>query len=244
MARIYSATFARGDLALSTKRPEIRRMNQGSLQDLSKRLLVAGITIACVVVFIVLSQNFYVQIFLSALVALLAGIGMWEFMQMGKRPKPLVHLLVGASVAMIASLYIALNYQDLWRLPWIVFFLIGFLIFLYHFNKIEGALINIAVSILGICYVTLPIGLILVTLYYPETFGKEDGRMWIAYLLSVTKISDVAGYFLGRLFGRKKLTPNLSPGKTILGSAAGFFSSCWIKHCLLLHQRAFWANAV
>ena len=37
----------------------------------------------------------------------------------------------------------------------------------------------------------------------------------------IVKISDAAAYFVGKLIGRRKLTPNLSPGKTIEGTIGG-----------------------
>jgi phosphatidate cytidylyltransferase len=48
-----------------------------------------------------------------------------------------------------------------------------------------------------------------------------DGRWWIAYLLVVTKITDVGAYFAGSLWGRRKLAPAISPKKTIEGAIFG-----------------------
>jgi phosphatidate cytidylyltransferase len=48
-----------------------------------------------------------------------------------------------------------------------------------------------------------------------------DGRWWIAYLLVVTKITDIGAYFAGSLWGRRKLAPNISPKKTIEGAIVG-----------------------
>lgn len=49
-------------------------------------------------------------------------------------------------------------------------------------------------------------------------------RLGVAFLVAVvvlTVVADVAGYFVGRAFGRHKLAPAISPGKTREGAAGG-----------------------
>lgn len=50
-----------------------------------------------------------------------------------------------------------------------------------------------------------------------------DGRnvMLIAFLIIVVQSSDVAQYICGKLFGRRKIAPGVSPSKTIEGLAGG-----------------------
>jgi phosphatidate cytidylyltransferase len=45
------------------------------------------------------------------------------------------------------------------------------------------------------------------------------GREWIFFVLLTVMASDTGGYFIGTLFGKRKLAPRLSPGKTIEGTA-------------------------
>ncbi|HEX9455924.1 MAG TPA: phosphatidate cytidylyltransferase [Candidatus Binatia bacterium] len=54
-------------------------------------------------------------------------------------------------------------------------------------------------------------------------FYRPDGRWWVGWLLIVIMAGDSAGYFTGRRFGKKKLAPGLSPGKTVEG-AWGYFA--------------------
>ena len=57
--------------------------------------------------------------------------------------------------------------------------------------------------------------------------GAEDGRLALLTLLLAVFAADVFAYFAGRLFGRHKLAPAVSPGKTwegfLVGSVAAVF---------------------
>lgn len=47
------------------------------------------------------------------------------------------------------------------------------------------------------------------------------GSAWLALTIAVTFANDTGAYFVGRAFGRHKLAPALSPGKTIEGALGG-----------------------
>ena len=64
--------------------------------------------------------------------------------------------------------------------------------------------------------VLLPAGLALVNLRAAST----DGRYVLALLVLIW-LSDSAAYFSGRRFGRRKLMPSVSPGKTVEGLIGG-----------------------
>jgi len=48
------------------------------------------------------------------------------------------------------------------------------------------------------------------------------GLVWALWLIGVVVVSDVAGYFAGRLIGGPKLWPRVSPKKTWSGTVAGW----------------------
>ncbi len=48
-----------------------------------------------------------------------------------------------------------------------------------------------------------------------------DGASWLLLLSAITAGSDTGAYYVGRAFGRKKLCPHISPGKTINGAIGG-----------------------
>ena len=217
-------------------------MIKGNFQDLAKRLIFSSLSILCVIFLLVFAMAPWVKLGLSLLLAVVAGVGVWEYIHLVKIPprKLFQSLLIGFAVALVLSIYVALTFIGFTSLPWGIFFVGAFLLFLYHFNKIEGALSNIATGFFGICYVAVPIGLLLLILYSQTgSFKYEDGRLWIAYLVIVAKVTDIAGYFGGKLWGVKKLSPALSPNKTVVGAICGFFGAIVLSVIFYLIIKAF-----
>lgn len=58
--------------------------------------------------------------------------------------------------------------------------------------------------------------------------GLENGLSWLILFLAVVWIGDSGAYFTGRVFGNKKLSPGISPNKSIEGSIGAIFSSILI----------------
>ena len=70
-------------------------------------------------------------------------------------------------------------------------------------------------QVTGLIYVPLLLGhLILIR-------DWDHGVPWIFFLLAVIFAGDTAAYYTGTAIGRHKLSPNISPGKTIEGAVGG-----------------------
>lgn len=199
-----------------------------NFQDLSKRCVTSIISLAILVCILVFSYVGVVKWVIALFAAGLGAIGIWEYGRLAKltEKKGVVELCIAVGTLMILGFFVSTFDHAFSSLPFILLFFGMICIFLYHFDKIESSIVSIAKSLFGICYVAIPIGLILkiLYLYSPCKMGHE-GRIWLLYLLVVTKITDVGAYFGGRLFGNRKLAPLLSPGKTITGAAIGFISA-------------------
>ena len=57
--------------------------------------------------------------------------------------------------------------------------------------------------------------------YAPLLRALDDGFLWVVLLLGAVFASDTAAYFAGRLLGRTRMAPRVSPGKTWEGTVAG-----------------------
>ena len=56
--------------------------------------------------------------------------------------------------------------------------------------------------------------LMLFACWYAVWRVRESGAAYLFLLMGVVWVADIAAYFAGRAFGRHKLAPNISPGKT------------------------------
>ncbi|PUA30301.1 MAG: phosphatidate cytidylyltransferase [Cellvibrio sp. 79] len=63
---------------------------------------------------------------------------------------------------------------------------------------------------------------------------QSNGAWLVLLLMLVVAVADSGGYFAGRRFGRHKLAPAVSPGKTWEGFAGGFIANCILA--LILSQ--------
>ncbi len=86
-------------------------------------------------------------------------------------------------------------------------------------RSLDKALPGAAASVLGVFYVGVPLVLL------GNLRNLRDGPRWVIYVLVLTWISDTAAYFAGRAFGRHKLAPRISPGKTWEGAVASLLAS-------------------
>lgn len=55
-----------------------------------------------------------------------------------------------------------------------------------------------------------------------EGLGREEGFRMILWVLAIVVVSDISGYFVGRMVGGPKFWPKISPKKTWSGTAAGW----------------------
>lgn len=128
---------------------------------------------------------------------------------------------VGISAIYTIALGISFYYPALNALPTLVLLISFVILFLAFFKQHTSALGNLAITLFGVIYLTLPICCGLrINYFFPED-ALNDGRLWLAYVLLVTKMTDIGAYFCGKILGKNKLAPTISPKKTIEGALGG-----------------------
>lgn len=68
----------------------------------------------------------------------------------------------------------------------------------------------------------------------------EAGSVVILWLVGIVVVSDVAGYFAGRLIGGPKFWPRISPKKTWAGTAAGWIGAAVVGLAFVMAGAAGW----
>jgi phosphatidate cytidylyltransferase len=193
------------------------------VKDLSRRVAVAAIAIVGLILLLSVAHRGMLALFVVALSALIISGALWEFYRLAhaKGFRPMVNLGVAASVGYVAASYMVAQGRCAPPVPSMVLALALVGALLGRFKKLEGSLGDVAVTLLGLVFVTATLSCIVRILYaFPEN-NAVLGTRWVIYLITVTKLSDLGGYFVGMLLGRHKLAPRLSPAKTLEGLFGG-----------------------
>jgi phosphatidate cytidylyltransferase len=82
-------------------------------------------------------------------------------------------------------------------------------------------LVSVAATVLGVVYVAVPLAYGYALRYHEYAVGRAAGTAVVLFPVVLTWASDIGGYFVGRLAGRRKLIPAVSPGKTVEGALGG-----------------------
>jgi len=137
----------------------------------------------------------------NGLICALAGLMIWEAARMSESPGPVASGVLGA-----IALALALVLPGIVVLPVLA---AAALVGTGQAPRDKGLHILFALWILLGCYVTAQL-------------RQEAGFGWMVWLVLVVIVSDVAGYFAGRMMGGPKFWPRVSPKKTWSGTLAGW----------------------
>jgi phosphatidate cytidylyltransferase len=231
------------------------------LSNLSVRILVAAIGIP-VLLLLTLAGGFY----FFAIIVLISGFALQEYYALsrakGIKPQAFLGLVFGLCVN---AVFIHDKLRDA-IVGWLVgqgistpfpsmaqAFLIEFLLFVPLVMVVElfrnkgSALANIAATLTGVCYVSIPLGSLvgLRELFVPNDFPFHTyfnlvgaaipdelvsrvygwGAFTVMSVFASIWMCDSVAYFAGRGFGKHKLFERVSPKKTWEGAIAGFIGA-------------------
>ena len=177
---------------------------------LKQRIITAIILVALVLLALTSDSSVYWR----ALINLAVFVGFWEWLRFCKIESMLVQLGMFAVFALICAamqfgwlpLDSIVQFGCVLWLVLIVFTMTSLLDFLHTpFFKVP---IGMAILSIG--------GLIVI-----ELKNLDQGALWILGFMVSVWAADVGAYFVGKRFGKTKLAPHVSPGKTVEGLLGG-----------------------
>lgn len=186
-----------------------------------KRILISIVFLPCLMVIARRGGIYYL-----ILIDMIILSGLWEFYRMmeakGLRPYKIIGILSGIT------------------LPWYIFFQQGiyanFLLSIIFMGvmvlelarKEKGlAVYHISVTIFGVFYVAWLGSHLVLLRELPHLLGLDysTGFSFVIMVFALTWCYDTGAYTVGRIAGRHKLFPSISPGKTVEGAIGGVFFS-------------------
>jgi len=187
---------------------------------LAKRAIVAAIMLPVILGSIVFGGIVY-----TILISAVLGLAAWELVRLfkagGYEPSVLIPA-VGAVVIVWGRFISELSGEPLSNDP----FIIGLLIIVamvYHLIAYERgrdqSATDFVITIGGAFYIGI-LGSYLFSMRY-----LPDGMWWLMTTLFAVWLADSGAYFYGKRFGKRKLTPRLSPKKTWEGYIAGIVAA-------------------
>ncbi len=150
-----------------------------------------------------------------------ALVGLWEYFKIAAPTlSPYIRWI---NSLLVVVLFAAVYMRQALLLPGIVvcwvFLPMALEVFTYSgVNKKETTTSSMT-ALMGPVYIALPFALLMFIDMRPR------GPLWIFFLLAVVFACDTGAFYVGRTFGKHKLHPHVSPGKTWEGAVGGLFSS-------------------
>jgi phosphatidate cytidylyltransferase len=184
----------------------------------ARRWLTALILLPILVVVLFWGGHF----FFVLLLLVVNGLAQWEFQGMFQPEADPFRRLKGIILGsvLLLSFCTAQRATTLCNPSGPLFVLVGilFILFLFYlaaYSHITDLSRDLMVSVLALLYIPLLLGHFIWLRYL------SDGEWWVFWLLAVIMAGDTGAFYCGRFWGKTKLYPEVSPGKTWVGVAGG-----------------------
>ena len=209
----------RGVLANMNPNKNSKRKIKVELSILQRRTISLFLLTSLVLLITFFFPNWVFALLASSMI----GVGLYEFFTMVERKGIFVHKPFGIIIGMLVPIIIHFErgtqgYVDLEPFYIVLACLFAFIL---QFTRRDNthALAGIATTLMGLLYISWFFSFFVKLKFFP------NGERLVAYVILVTKSSDIGAYFIGKSFGRHSLIPRISPAKTIEGTVGGFLCS-------------------
>jgi len=190
-----------------------------------KRILTAAVAIP-ILLFTVWSETPY---FFVALAAIGIVLALGEFYNLGAKAGCPTQPALGFVAALLVVACFVLE-----RSEWIVAVIIALTICslglaLTKPDQMKKSLVTVAVTVTGVVYVAVLAGCLVGVRMMPDMMTtpltpRLSSKLLLMFFAMVI-FADTGAYYTGRLIGRHKLAPRVSPGKTIEGAVGGLIAA-------------------
>lgn len=206
--------------------------------DLFQRLVVHSVALTFLIVLLCTALTTITSWTLGVLSALCAGLGSYEFATLAKYKVHYpyrIYSAVGSFLFVFAS-FLSVRWLAPSSLPWVILFLWVTINIFWSHKHPQGAFVNAAITLFTMFYISIPVHLFLRILYgFMHTQVPDLGIWWASFLIATTKGADIFGYFFGKALGKKKISPKISPHKTIVGFVFGCAGALLISLVFFFH---------
>ncbi len=154
----------------------------------------------------------------ASAILVLTGVGLYEYFSL-TRAQCTLSPVIGELWGMFVALSMLADDMRLSGGALTLGFVLVFILSLRDRHPARG-IQTTSLFVLGVVY----IGFLFPHLLWIHR-GPE-GAEWIFFILLVAMLGDTGGYAVGRIWGKRKLLPHISPGKTIEGSVGSIGGHC------------------
>ncbi|HCW17288.1 phosphatidate cytidylyltransferase [Achromobacter sp.] len=171
-----------------------------------------------------------------ALLALAAACANWEWLRLTlpQPPSPLISvgipvLLFGGMLA-LTSAWLTGDGTGASNPAWVLYYVVPAVCAVWLFGGVAAVVrgrSDAAPASLGWSVFSVPAAFAAWAVLAQMFMARGAG--FVVSLLALVWVADIAAYFAGRAFGKRKLAPRVSPGKTIEGAVAGVLGAViWV----------------
>ena len=199
-------------------------------KDLRKRLITAGVLLPIAIVASLAGGWLFLLLALPVMC-----LGMLEFYVMEKDITMQGSSLTGIPCGITVVLGFFLNVDWLWQMALLAGIVLTLLLELSRQPKQpDRALKQVGATLCGLFYIAFPTAFLISLRNAPQ-----DGLIWLFVVYAITWGTDTFAYVFGKIFGRTKLAPLISPNKTVEGAVGGILGAWIPAFCLLWFTGAF-----